>query len=477
MKQNKLRWRLAAALALFFMPAATCYPSEPPVSADAGDQFFHARALGAPYTTGIPYALWLAMMERYPQELGTSWSEFREKFGLITDPSRPTGRPVGFVLYDTKATATRFLMTNCSACHTGEINGQVINGLGSRSIRIHAFNSAVMHIARRDDFTPQQMLPLAAAAAKHNEIPWGWRSRYVTKTAIRQLKVLSAKYTEIDAGPGRSAVLEFTKAVHKQKVEPPYGFVRIRPVWTYSKRQSFGIDGLMTGNLGAALAAVEFNKGMPAKYIVHHPNQWASLYAYVKTIPSPKYPGPIDSDLAKKGEQVFESSCARCHGSYLPGAQPYKEKIIPLARIGTDPDRLRSITPQLITATNQSIFGKYVRVENTGGYVATPLEAIWCRGPYLHNGSVPTLADLLLPAAQRPVSFFVGGDTAYDLQRLGVAYREELASDGSRRGVRASAKQFEFNTRDPANSNGGHEFSSKLSAEDSVALLEYLKTL
>ena len=237
------------------------------------------------------------------------------------------------------------------------------------------------------------------------------------------------------------------------------------------------MDGLMTGDLGAALAAVEFNKGMPAKYIIAHPNQWASLYEYVKTVPPPKYPGPIDFDLAKQGEQVFETACARCHGSYSPGAQPYKEKIIPVTRVGTDSDRLRSITPELIAATNNSVFGKYVRVANTGGYVAPPLDAIWCRGPYLHNGSVPTLADLLLPAAQRPISFFIGGDTAYDLQRLGVAYTEDLAPDGSRRGVRASAKQFEFNTRDPANSNNGHEFSNKLSAEDSAALLEYLKTL
>ena len=477
MKWDKLPLRLAAAVALFFTVAATSYAGEPPVSAAAGDQFFHSRALGAPYSTGIPYALWLAMMERYPQDLGANWNEFRDKFGLIEDPARPGGLPIGFVLYDTKTTATRFLMTNCSACHTGKVNGQVINGLGSQGIRIHAFNSAVMHVATRDDFTTEQMLPLAAAAAKHNHIPWGWRSRYVTKKAIKQLKVLSASYVELDAGPGRSAVLEFTKAIHNQKIEPPYGFIRIRPVWTYRKRESFGIDGLMTGDLGAALAAVEFNKGMPAKYIVHHPNRWASLYKYVKTISSPKYPDPIDSEVAKRGEQVFETSCARCHGSYAPGTQPYKEKLIPISRIGTDPDRLRSITPELITATNNSIFGKYVRVGNTGGYVAPPLDGIWCRGPYLHNGSVPTLADLLLPAAQRPVSFFVGGDTAYDLQRLGVAYAEELAPDGSRRGVRASEKQFEFNTRGPANNNEGHEFSNKISAEDSAALLEYLKTL
>src|SRR5260370_3511058 len=453
-------------LALTWFIAGTSQAAETGISAQAGGQFFHTRAVGASDEAGILYALFLEMMERYPQQLGANWSEFREKYGLLEDPSRPAGLPVGFVLYDTKLTATRFLMTNCSLCHTGEVNGQVITGLGSRTIRIHAFNTAILSIAKGDDFNAKGMLPLAAAAAQRNKIPWGWRSRYVTKKATDKVKALSRSYVEIDAGPGRSGVLEFTKAVRKLPVQPPYGFIRIHPVWTYKERESFGADGLMKGDLGSALAAVEFNKGMPANYIVHHRSQWASLYAYVQTIQAPNFPRPIDSSLANAGKQVFDGMCARCHGTYGPGRQRYEEKIIPLSTVRTDPDRIDSITPELITLTTDSAFGKYVRVENTRGYDAPPLDGIWCRGPYLHNGSVPTLADLLLPAAQRPVNFYIGGGTAYDLQRVGVTYLEELASDGSRRGTRASAKQFEFDTRDPSNSNCGHEYSNKLSASD-----------
>jgi mono/diheme cytochrome c family protein len=474
---NRIKANLCAGTAFLMLFVGTCLAAKAESSAEDGNQLFHSRALGSPYTTGIPYALWLSMMERYPQELGADWNEFRDKYGLLADPSRPRGLPVGFVLYDTKFTATRFLMTNCSLCHTGEINGQVITGLGSRTIRIHAFNNAIMQIAKRADFNPKEMLPLAASAAHLNNVPWGWRSRYVTRKAIKQLKSLSASYVEMDAGPGRSGVLEFTKAILKQPVHPPYGFIRIHPLWTYKKRESFGVDGVMKGDLGGALASVEFNKGMPAKYIVSHPNQWASLYKYVKTIEPPKFPAAIDSSLAKRGEQVSQTACARCHGTYSPGTETYKEKVISLSHIGTDPDRIRSITPELLTTTNKSIFGKYVQLANTGGYVAPPLDGIWCRGPYLHNGSVPTLADLLLPAAQRPVSFFVGGDTAYDIQRLGVAYTEDITPDGSRRGIRVSAKQIEFDTRAPGNSSEGHEFSNKLSEADSKALLEYLKTL
>ena len=98
---------------LAWLIAGTSHAAEAEVSAQGGGQFFHSRSLGAPYETGIPYALFLAMMERYPHQLGANWSEFRENFGLLEDPSRPAGLPVGFVLYDTKLTATRFLMTNC----------------------------------------------------------------------------------------------------------------------------------------------------------------------------------------------------------------------------------------------------------------------------------------------------------------------------------------------------------------------------
>ena len=54
----------------------------------------------------------------------------------------------------------------------------------------------------------------------------------------------------------------------------------------------------------------------------------------------------------------------------------------------------------------------------TSRYAVRPLLAPWATAPYLHNNSVPTLADLLLPPEQRPAQFFVGSPK-YDLQRVG----------------------------------------------------------
>ena len=100
-------------------------------------------------------------------------------------------------------------------------------------------------------------------------------------------------------------------------------------------------------------------------------------------------------------------------------------------------------------------------------YESRVLEGIWATAPYLHNGSVPTLAELLKPAAERAASFKIG--PAYDTTNLGLA-------------VEQTKFDYTLNTtgcdqRNSGNSRCGHEFGTKLSAEDKKALLEYLKIL
>ncbi len=447
-----------------------------PVSVELGERYFHDRSLGSPYTTGIPYALWLAIMERYPEEFGRDWNELRDKFGLLANLDTGNELPVGFTLEDDALTGTRFLATSCALCHTAEIGRQRIVGLGARNLRVNALNDTLMEIAARGDFNVQLMIKTAEETARKRKMPWDWRSRVVTKKAVQRLKELSARHVKLDAGPGRNTPIEFAKARVGAPVKPPIGYVRFPPVWTYTKRQTFGWDGSMKGDLALAGASVKFNEGMPPGYIVRHKERWQSIYEYLKTVKAPVYPGHIDSTLAERGRKIFAANCASCHGTYGP-AGSYQEQVVPLAQVGTDPDRLRSLTPELAEARNRTAFGKLVPLEPSAGYVAPPLDGIWARGPYLHNGAVPTLDDLLRPARERPASFFIGEGTGYDLDRLGVAYQEETLPDGIRRGRRASPRQFEFDTREPGNSNAGHEFGTDLSPEERKSLIEYLKQL
>ena len=103
----------------------------------------------------------------------------------------------------------------------------------------------------------------------------------------------------------------------------------------------------------------------------------------------------------------------------------------------------------------------------TDVYEARVLQGIWAAAPYLHNGSVPTLSDLLKPSAERPKTFKVG--PAYDVRAVGLAQDQQ-----------ASAFVLETTgceDRMSGNSRCGHEYGTHLPADEKRALLEYLKTL
>lgn len=102
-----------------------------------------------------------------------------------------------------------------------------------------------------------------------------------------------------------------------------------------------------------------------------------------------------------------------------------------------------------------------------GSYEARVLQGIWATAPYLHNGSVPTLADLLKPAADRPASFKVG--PAYDTERVGLALAQTKFDQ--------TMVTTDCSDVVSGNSRCGHEYGTDMSKSDKEALLEYLKTL
>jgi len=98
-------------------------------------------------------------------------------------------------------------------------------------------------------------------------------------------------------------------------------------------------------------------------------------------------------------------------------------------------------------------------------YKARPLDGIWATAPYLHNGSVPTLYHLLLPAAQRPQTFRVG-TRQYDPRHVGYVWED------------APGNTFTFDTRLRGNANGGHDYGAeRLTDDQRWALVEFMKTL
>jgi mono/diheme cytochrome c family protein len=100
-------------------------------------------------------------------------------------------------------------------------------------------------------------------------------------------------------------------------------------------------------------------------------------------------------------------------------------------------------------------------------YESRVLNGIWATAPYLHNGSVPNLWELLKPAKDRRTSFMVGS-RVFDPKNVG--YDADQSPFKSGRFV-----------ADPANANGngngGHEYGTTLTDEQRWAIIEYLKTL
>lgn len=113
-------------------------------------------------------------------------------------------------------------------------------------------------------------------------------------------------------------------------------------------------------------------------------------------------------------------------------------------------------------------------------YKARPLNGIWATPPFLHNGSVPTLDDLLLPPGERPTQFATGA-VLFDPVRVGLA-----GPSGQ-----GPVSLFEVQDTDgrviPGNWNGGHDFRASKACYDPVntaqckddraALILYLKGL
>jgi len=100
-------------------------------------------------------------------------------------------------------------------------------------------------------------------------------------------------------------------------------------------------------------------------------------------------------------------------------------------------------------------------------YESRVMQGIWATAPYLHNGSVPTLADLLKRPEDRPASFSLGRH--YDTALIGLA-RDQGPSAPERRTTGCD-------DRASGNSRCGHDFGTSLSDAEKAALLEYLKTL
>ena len=235
--------------------------------------------------------------------------------------------------------------------------------------------------------------------------------------------------------------------------------------------------------------------------------------------------GKIDQVQAARGKTLYRRHCIACHdvpgcdGQYETAPQPgiapkdplahdyrsvIKIEMVPLDAIRTDPamansflsrfgktgilkpalgneDKMptRDLVGAAVGAVIRSEFARLAippaqqfkmndqrllaspSAAHLKGYKARPLNGIWATAPYLHNGSVQSLFELLLPACDRKKTFKVG---SRQLDTTNIGFLEDPTG-------------FTFETSLPGNSNSGHEYGTALTNDERHDLLSYLKTL
>jgi hypothetical protein len=143
--------------------------------------------------------------------------------------------------------------------------------------------------------------------------------------------------------------------------------------------------------------------------------------------------------------------------------------VTPVAKLGTDREHYNAYTSELASNQNVLYAGtryRFTHFRKTEGYANMPLDGIWLRGPYLHNGSVPTLRELLDPPASRRPTFYRGYDV---LDPVRVGFISDVPNENGR-------EFTAYDTTKPTQSNRGHLYGIELSNDDKNAIVEYLKT-
>ena len=239
----------------------------------------------------------------------------------------------------------------------------------------------------------------------------------------------------------------------------------------------------------------------------------SKLLGWVKELRSPPWPDifpEIDATQVTAGRTHYETHCTKCHQvmSRDQQSESYKAVVTPYQEVGTDPTEVELVTTNesktgalegtpiavlfgaklgATTKTATLLFnaslgamlrhseesmrealrshmGAYVQArQDIQAYKARPLTGIWATAPYLHNGSVANLNQLLLPPEQRDKVFYVG-NREFDPKNIGFVSSQ---SEGS----------FKLDTRLVGNRNIGHNYGAELTDKQRWELVEYLKTL
>ena len=369
-------------------------------------EHFKYGSIGVEVPAGLPYWLWVVLPRVFADKLpgpggyvalGATWEMGKEM-------------PVGFTK---EVVGMERVGVNCAGCHTTTVrlrpNGAPQIYLGGPSTRFMAQGYVRFLFACAQDprFTADVLMK---EIAKIYNMPLVDRLlyRYVVIPYTRR-EILRSQERDYywmrgrpDWGPGRTDMNPFQRQVMRLPDDHTIGSTDAMAIWNERAhegmlRHSDGLNTTLVESVrSAALAAGATKQSLDVPALDRVQN-------WLLDLKPPAFPFKIDVALAAQGKPVFDKWCAECHafGGKRTGT------VVPQAEVGTDPNRNRHWPQSSADAFNRWADGyawAFKNFRSSNGYLSTPMDGIWARAPYLHNGSTPSLADLLEKPANRPAA-------------------------------------------------------------------------
>jgi hypothetical protein len=462
-----------------------------PAYADVADHFKYG-SIGSEPESGVPYWIWKTLPYLYPEEF--QGRRDYTAFGFLYEADengRQRDLPIGIA--QRKVRGVEVVWLNCATCHTGTWRrspaqpANVVMAMPSNNLDFGRFVRVILRLAADERMGPDQLFPAMEQAG----IRLGPLDRLIWRVAVLPrfreglLRTRARLQPLLDSqpawGPGRVdtfnpyKLIQFGVPATQLTAQERIGVADLPAVFYQRPRQGMNLhwDG-NNANLGERNLSAAIGAGVTPDTVDHAAiERVADWLGDLRPPASPYRPDPA---AVSRGEVVYRGACASCHGWQGPDGYVFEGarlgQVEPVSRIGTDRARLDSYTEWFRERQLKELFAgtpyQFRHFKKTDGYANLPLDGLWLRAPYLHNGSVPTLADLLKPTAERPKAFVRGVDV---VDPVNGGFHSPPCDP-----ARPPPEHFCVDTTLPGNGSDGHVYGVDLSPGEKADLLAYLLT-